>query len=92
VSVWDLRAGTSFVLSPASAASKGQTAGAITALAVDPLDRYFALVDDYRTVRLVDRKQGKVFHSRMSRHTPHSQHRDVIIRLRAGDVNLEAGT
>src|SRR5262249_40142315 len=60
VQVWDIQAGTDSVFSPPTPLPKGETGGGISALALSPNDRHLALVDDYRTVRLVDRKNGSV--------------------------------
>jgi serine/threonine protein kinase/WD40 repeat protein len=61
VSVLDLPAGTGFDLPRAE--PKAATRGRITALAASSDGRYLAVVDDWQTVRLVDRAQGKVVHS-----------------------------
>jgi WD40 repeat protein len=63
VTIRDLQAGTSFVLVPASPLPDGSPQRTITAQAIGPDRRHLALVEDHRTVRLVDLQNGKIVHS-----------------------------
>jgi WD40 repeat protein len=63
VSIRDLATGAAFDLGPSHDAPKGEIAGAITALALRGDGRILALVEDYRTVRLMDRERGRVVHT-----------------------------
>jgi WD40 repeat protein/serine/threonine protein kinase len=63
VTIRDLATGASFVLVPPSPAPGEAPRRAITALALSPDGRYLAVVDDYQTIRLVDRERDEVVHS-----------------------------